>query len=1580
VDHWYVYELAVVNHGGVAEDLVAVDYFGNATMYNGEDLSVDYEIVVTTAYPDRGFRVKSANLTLNPIEDYIAIDGDAGVAYFIDGNGTIIHTVSNVENTGNIYFDVGLIDSDGITDVLIEDENGYPALARGVDGIISYSVSSIGIPDRFRVYELNGDHRDDFIVRTEGDEIQMHAIISDVDTPILSPQQIEPLHPTVLDDYIEFEVVVDDDSPIDISEIYYRAVGDALWLRPHDGLFSTSDGRRYYAFLVGLGGGNYEYYYKFRDAYLNTAFVGNATNPLGLTVVGNYEWSFVPDSMFGSGLGGYNRIALGNQSDGSNVIYIAYLSSSGGLNLTTYSESGTVLNSTSHPYAQGYDFELISGNLDGDNVIDVVLIVSNKAIGPDTRVYAYHGINLSRYYESESPVDTKILDYLDLSDVDGDGLDELTLVKYSPPYATGVMDDTGSWINNKLPDNLNPFYLPNTMATAHLDLSGDAYIAIGRGKYQVDIIEADTLNPFTSLTFNLGTYSDIDIVDIRTYCNASSSLQKFLVELTLWDGAATSTAFAFIDISSGTLDVADMDIIPGRNHRWSHMHDVDQDGSDDLFIISTSGEVSLIRFNPYFSILWNATITDATPTTSVITDFIGDGQDELAVFTKEDKTLTTLSFNGAVNRELFVGEIHGAIPIGDVDPGEGNEIAVYPIVTEDPMELGVVRDLDWFYRLNVSVTHSATQLEQKNEFWSFVEVVNIYDELVPDATVFIEVQFNDAGETRTETFSYFFNESNSLYQLSIGASWPIGVVNLSVSANHELYHDWKQESLYALTVRSPLSVEIHTEEIVPQGEDQFIEVWVTDSRGFTVLDANVTIEIEGTEFSPTISEPFYVYDNVNVTLPAGEYEVTATAEHLYATLDTNATVGFRVQTITADLVVVDNFQRNLIQFDNVASWFNITDAYGYSISEADVSLRLGPTVFEMRELAPGCYYLERPFDVEIGYHSFELFVEKAGFENPRAAWVNVTVRGRLAPGIFYEPNVEAEGSLNITITMKDNKGPVTAGTWVIIEIGDQNYTAIQHPEFQILFSVTITVNVGAGRNSFRVIAGATYANETFTEIRQFYVRSIATAIVTSSQGWEITQGDSAEIFVNLYDWLELPANATSATLFIGRSSYSLARHATGSYSVLVSTSGWESGIYNYTVFIQDLYLELEPTMGELLVRGSLSIEVEVMTQTPRIGERLEIEVAVYDRYDNPVPGLEISVAIEGIFAEVQESGEPGRYTAVFEIVSNTNWGDKNINVTAENEFSVFAEYTSPSFKLGAALPVISLSPAAYGITTGLAFVLSFVGLFAYFKMASSMRIEGKDVDSLKRSVKRMDRLYIVIVGATGVAAIASGLAYIALNYELAVILAITILGVSVLLYGLWLYRDAVASILVYDKLSRKRMILGLWHLFFLPLTIFMILIYGAKIGWFDEHVVQASIDIAGITIPKITTTIVTSFLSSIIVVVLNVYRETSQGIKKLDRMIASNTPEDVLQAERTMMVQKASSSIRIKFLLFLVVVGGATVLSIDFIISQYSILLIVLIPVLFLVVIPFISSKVLQALGFMKSKVTGEEIEYSSGM
>jgi len=128
------------------------------------------------------------------------------------------------------------------------------------------------------------------------------------------------------------------------------------------------------------------------------------------------------------------------------------------------------------------------------------------------------------------------------------------------------------------------------------------------------------------------------------------------------------------------------------------------------------------------------------------------------------------------------------------------------------------------------------------------------------------------------------------------------------------------------------------------------------------------------------------------------------------------------------------------------------------------------------------------------------------------------------------------------------------------------------------------------------------------------------------------------------------------------------------------------------------------------------------------------------------------------------------------------------------------------------------------------------GMLIYFKLASTMKIGEQSIEGVRKSVRRLDLVYLLIVIASGVGVIGSIAYYNAGNYASAVLVTIILLGASVLLYGLWLYRDAVSAVMIKGTLSRKRIVAGLWHLVFVPGIIVMILVYGSGIDWFKAYI------------------------------------------------------------------------------------------------------------------------------------------------
>ncbi|MHA1958574.1 MAG: hypothetical protein ACW968_16835 [Candidatus Thorarchaeota archaeon] len=114
-------------------------------------------------------------------------------------------------------------------------------------------------------------------------------------------------------------------------------------------------------------------------------------------------------------------------------------------------------------------------------------------------------------------------------------------------------------------------------------------------------------------------------------------------------------------------------------------------------------------------------------------------------------------------------------------------------------------------------------------------------------------------------------------------------------------------------------------------------------------------------------------------------------------------------------------------------------------------------------------------------------------------------------------------------------------------------------------------------------------------------------------------------------------------------------------------------------------------------------------------------------------------------------------------------------------------------------------------------------------------------------------------------------------------------------------------------------------------------------------------------VPTIMLTIFAAYISSIVIVVVNLYREIRKGLSRINEMAVLGTPPIVVEQECVDLVENLGSSIRMKFFMFLVVLAGTTVLTMDFL-RTYSLGVIVLMPVVFLLVIPYASSKMAKGL------------------
>ncbi|TFH09476.1 MAG: hypothetical protein E4H14_04395 [Candidatus Thorarchaeota archaeon] len=1564
-------DMEVFHYGSGLDELVAFDSDGYTTVYSGPTLGVIYSVLVDLVSSTMSYIV-TGNFNLDSQEDFATANRYSEMVYFRNGmDGSYIQETPNLYLFNKKAIGVGQMDRDSIDDIVIGRTLGALGTIRGSDGNyanLEYLIDIQMNPGGHQILtiDVNADGKDDTFCRNAED---LFLVLSDTIAPTITSLPINPIHPTVLDDYVTIKVHINETTNIEYADIWMKAPGSMIWMQPQDEMYASHTEGIYYAFIGDLMPGEYEYYIIAQDSYLNDGELGNATHPLTFSVAGDFVWqadysqtSYVHKSV--------RQSDRGNLSDGSSVIYtLERRTIDGNLTLNQYSQFGGNLSSLTIevPFKEEFsNFAVYTAMLDGDNVLDVIVLDYHWDSGSILRHHAYQGGSLALLGEGTCPYPYKDFGLIQVYDDDQDGNEELFLVSGTEPFSILKLDSDLSWSGVNLvffDDNL---YTPQDFSFVESSTPGQSYIGVMRGAVQIDIYNAVSLTHQESLRIDWPGYSNIESIALASRYNATAGEEQFVAGINYWNGVdPTTRIFSFNPLTTNVNDTPIYEL-PHEAITYIHTHDTQGDASEELFILSSSGELRLAAPSTTLNPLWVLPITGADPLSSMIADFDGDSTGEFLLFTDQDELLTSVSFTGSVEWTMQVGEVYHPYAIGDIDGIPGVEIGAYPFASVNSMILGSIRNLDTHYVLNVTATYSSADIVQGDAFHVNVTVLNIYGESINDATVYMSAHFVSPEGPASSTFGFYFDLPVNKYRASTDATWSIGIANLSIFIEHDFYHTFEKIYVDAVTIRSDLHLSVQIPDLVIQGEGMTVEVLVQDNLGSPVRGATVSVIIEGVGQTATQSGPYYVVTIPEVDLEAGMHNVSAVATHTYGT-----GVGFNQETFTAqilttDLLVATDFPTTINQDDLVSAWFNITDPYGNPITNALVSLRSGPEGFTLIEstVVPGSYRFNHNITLGLGNHTFEIKVDKQFLFGPAVAQIEFDVLGILEPNVFYETRVAGGSMFNVHVFVKDKYGPVFTGTSVTITINGTEYTqtnADGNPDYDFL----VPANFLLGSNNFMINVTAAYGNAwSHNYLIRAYSDALGSTTVYPEGEWIVDQGEQTEFQVLLEDWLGRPVQGASITMFVKAVSYRLYAVGPGHYAANITTVGWAPGEYQYTVSVghEDIVTG-EPITGNITILGSLDVFIDYNPDTPMQGGPLTISISVADKYGNPVPSLEISVTMLNMptmYAE--ETDQVGQYVVFIEHLPDTEgYGIKNISLGIQGQFIEPAEL-SGSFTLAVAPPHIeAMGVEAIGTCTGLSFLFSLLGMFLYFRLAPTLRKAGTTKDELEKSVKRMDRLYLLIVLVSAAGLVGSMGLYSIGDYGGALILTVVLLGSSVLLYGLWLYRDAVSAVMVKGSLNRKRMIAGLWHLVFVPVVIILILTYGAEINWFKAYMIDNAFVIGDLRIPAIMTTIFTAYLSSILVVVVNLYREVSSGLKKLKKMEDANTPASIMEDERDTMVSRYSSSIRIKFVMFLVIVGAAAVTTMDFL-QNYELGIIVLMPVAFLVVIPFISSKIVKVI------------------
>ncbi|MFW9844345.1 MAG: hypothetical protein ACFFEV_07205, partial [Candidatus Thorarchaeota archaeon] len=528
--------------------------------------------------------------------------------------------------------------------------------------------------------------------------------------------------------------------------------------------------------------------------------------------------------------------------------------------------------------------------------------------------------------------------------------------------------------------------------------------------------------------------------------------------------------------------------------------------------------------------------------------------------------------------------------------------------------------------------------------------------------------------------------------------------------------------------------------------------------------------------------------------------------------------------------------------------------------------------------------------------------------------------------------------------------------WVDIELNGVNVTATHFGGGR--YTAVLNATYAAGDWTYIVYYGSEYSHSMY-QVYDLQVFSEAVYLVNPSENWSVEQSQSTSIEVQVTDWLDTNIEDASVTLLIRGTTYTLEHESNGLYSVEISTVGWSHGVHPYYLTVNHQFLYQSQSTGNLTVIANPQINIIPNTSTLVQFGLLDLTIEVTDLYENPISDLHVQVSFAGTTKVAQESTIRGTYTTSFDVGSIPH-DYYNITVTIDGALSnsdsdyveIFVDVFIPSME---ALGTVEISFAA-----GLSLFLSLIGMILFVKVSSVISTSPRDADEIMNSIKQLDRIYVILVALSGLVFLHSWNLYQLGEYGYALIESLILLGSSVLLYGLWLYRDAYSSILVLGRISKRRVALGMWHLFLVPFMVLLIFFYGESIEVFQRFILEVPNLVVGeIQIPPMLATVLATYMSSIVVVVISFYREIGKGLSRIDSMLRAGTPKDVVDEEQALLIGRTGSSIRIKFLMFLMILGATTIMQLDFL-RNYSMAAIILIPVVFLVLIPFISSRIVK--------------------
>ncbi len=758
---------------------------------------------------------------------------------------------------------------------------------------------------------------------------------------------------------------------------------------------------------------------------------------------------------------------------------------------------------------------------------------------------------------------------------------------------------------------------------------------------------------------------------------------------------------------------------------------------------------------------------------------------------------------------------------------------------------------------------------------------------------------------------------------------------------------------------------------------------VQDQYGNPLSPFNYSVSF-GSLFTQVNTSSGYILNwTLNPTLLPGTYNLTISVGSNYI-VQTNYSwsvnlLGTQSASIQSPLVdqIVD-------QGDQLTLSIHLQDQNSNDISGATIVVTIGSSSYSLLEVSTGVYNRTiQTTHLSLGEYEAKMSIQHSYLQTTNIAR-NFSLVGDAKLSLIYDQPVMVGEDTVFTVGIFDKYAHSVNGYNWTIEFQGVVYSGTIASD-QNEFNLTISVDGPPSVYNFIVNITSPYLLDS-DFFRPVTIRSgaVYTLIDPISTDIFIQGEDSIPFTISVKDAQGNDIVDAVVRVSISTSLYRLTSLGNGTYHSMISTVGLIYKPYPYYIYISHGYMDLLEVSGNVTVIADPVFSISTSSVEAVQYTAFMVNVSVSDQYGTPVTGLDMEIRLENAthsFPHTATEIEDGIYSVTIEDVSFRH-GFYTIAASVSGEMCVEEDVDPISVEVVVQEPDLDamfsqLPSEIWAMALGMTLLISLLGMGLYFRVASSISNEAESVEQAERGTKRLDRTYGIVL-IVGMAIFGHSLYSGSIgDYTMALIESIVMIGFSVLLYGLWLYRDSYSAILHTRTLNRGRIAAGIWHLALVPVMIIQILLYGNQNETFQALILEENVfNIMGIPLPMIILTIFGTYFSSIVIVVINHYRETGKGLQRIANMEFTGTPASIVEGERSLLVERTSSSIRTKFLMFLLLVGVTTVTSLNFVRSA-NLAFLILIPVVFIVIIPFVSSKIIGFASGRKFRRRPKDVTYT---